>query len=472
MIRIFRLSGTAATGLTLLRKANAVQTALLGGLAILFFLGTGFASPTDTEAQTERGIAQRSSFKFSFGEKHRRGFTRITPDTDYTTQRGYGLMSTRSLGTNAKSLCGGNALFRFTVDVPEGNYDVKLTMGGGQNESITTVKAESRRLFLPRVVVASRKFATRTFTVNVRHKELMNGDIVRIKKDEESDFDWDHSLTLEFSNAHPCVSSLEIQKNERAITVYIAGDSTVTDQRREPWAAWGQMLPRFFKAGVAIANHAESGESLKSFTGENRLAKLLERMKPGDYLFVQFAHNDQKPGTFHVDSFTTYKEYLKQYINQARTRRAIPVLVTSMHRRRFDDAGKIINTLDAYPEAMRQLAREQNVALIDLNAMSKILFEALGPEGTLQAFVHYPAHTFPGQDEELKDDTHFNEYGAYELARCVVKGIQQSNLALKKYLRKDVGHLEPAKPDPPNLLFTALESWKGAIFRTPLLVRP
>src|SRR5262249_35079206 len=157
---------------------------------------------------------------------------------------------------------------------------------------------------------------------------------------------------------------------------------------------------------VAIANHAESGESLRSFIAENRLAKLLERMKPGDYLFIQFAHNDQKPGAFHVDPFTTYKDYLKQYIEEVRKRRAIPVLVTSMHRRLFDSDGKIINTLDHYPEAMRQLAMEQNVVLIDLNTMSKILFEALGPEGSLKAFVHYPAHTFPGQDEELKDDTH------------------------------------------------------------------
>jgi hypothetical protein len=103
-----------------------------------------------------------------------------------------------------------------------------------------------------------------------------------------------------------------------------------------------------------------------------------------------------------------YNAYLKQYIEEARKSRAIPVLVTSMHRRPFDSDGKIINTHDHYPEAMRQLAMQQNVVLIDLNTMSKISFEALGPEGSLKGFVHYPAHTFPGQEEELKDDTHFN----------------------------------------------------------------
>jgi lysophospholipase L1-like esterase len=369
MIRVAALLQTVAAVLTVLR---ARSTLLLGVLLIVLFSRSGLASG-DTGPHGERAIVPGSFLKFSFGEQPRRGFTRITPDTLYTRERGFGLMSRSGLEPNARSLCGQNTPFLFTVDLPEGNYDVKVTTGGAQSESVTTVQAEARRLFLERAVVARRKFATESFTVNVRYKELASRETVHIKKDEEEDFDWDHRLTLEFSSTHPCLRSLEIKKNDRAITVYIAGDSTVTDQRREPWAAWGQVLPRFFKAGVAIANHAESGESLRSFIAENRLAKLLERMKPGDYLFIQFAHNDQKPGAFHVDPFTTYKDYLTQYIEEARKRRVIPVLVTSMHRRRFDSDGKIINTLDHYPEAMRQLAMEQNVVLIDLNTMSKIL---------------------------------------------------------------------------------------------------
>lgn len=348
---------------------------------------------------------------------------------------------------SAHSLCGEHQPFFFAVNVPEGDYDVTLTLGDSQAESVTTVKAEARRLILEKVRVPRAKVFTKQFTVNIRYKELKDGQIVRLKKDEQDEFDWDHRLTLEFNNERPCVGSLEIEKNDHAVTVYIAGDSTVTDQRREPWAAWGQMLPRFFGPGVAIANHAESGESLKSFIAEKRLPKLLETMKSGDYLLIQFTHNDQKPGASHVDPFTSYKEYLKLYIDEARKRGAIPVLVTSMHRRNFDSEGKIVNTLAEYPEAMRELAKEQNVALIDLNAMSKILFEALGPEGTLKAFVHYPAGTFPGQSEELKDDTHFNNYGAYELARCVVEGIKVSNLNLKRFLLPETGRFDPAHPD-------------------------
>src|SRR5260370_23937822 len=140
------------------------------------------------------------------------------------------------------------------------------------------------------------------------------------------------------------------------------------------------MLPRFFKPGVAIANHAESGETLKAFMGERRLEKILDTIKSGDYLFIQFAHNDQKQGANYLDPFTTYKEYLKRYINAAREKGAVPVLVTSMNRRTFDSGGRITNSQGDYPEAVRQTAKEENVALIDLNAMSKIFYEALGPE--------------------------------------------------------------------------------------------
>jgi lysophospholipase L1-like esterase len=175
---------------------------------------------------------------------------------------------------------------------------------------------------------------------------------------------------------------------------------------------------------------------------------LLETIQPGDYLFIQFTHNDQKPGPNHVDAFTDYKSYLKLYINEARLRGAIPVLVTSMLRRNFGDDGMIVNTLEDYPDAMRQTAREENVPLIDLNVMSKAFYEALGPEKSTRAFVHYPAGTFPGQAAELKDDTHFNAYGAYELAKCIVEGIKTEKLGIGKYLVEGLPKFDPAHPDP------------------------
>src|SRR5204862_3580199 len=129
---------------------------------------------------------------------------------------------------------------------------------------------------------------------------------------------WDEKLTLEFNNARPAVCAIEIARTDDVPTIYLLGDSTVCDQPLEPYNSWGQMLPRFFKPGVAIANHAESGESLKSFTGAHRLDKILSTIKPGDYLFIQFGHNDQKDKTPGAGAFTTYKDALKHYIAEAR----------------------------------------------------------------------------------------------------------------------------------------------------------
>jgi lysophospholipase L1-like esterase len=188
-------------------------------------------------------------------------------------------------------------------------------------------------------------------------------------------------------------------------------------------------------------------------------------MKPGDYLFIEFAHNDQKQGSAYVEPFTTYKEQLKLYISEARNKGGIPVLVTSMHRRSFDSTGHINNTLGDYPEAMRQAAAEEKVALIDLNAMSKTLYESWGPETSLNAFVHYPANSFPGQTQALKDNTHFSTYGAYELARCVVEGIKANVPELARSVVSDLPPFDPAQPDP-------LASWNWPLSPMITAVKP
>ena len=333
--------------------------------------------------------------------------------------------------------------------MPEGNYNVAVTLAGQEGGSVITVKAEARRLMLEKVRIRAGETETRTFTVNVRYREIHSEAAVKLKPRELDSYDWDHKLTLEFAGVRPAIRAIEIARVDNAVTVYLAGDSTVVDQGKKPWAAWGQMLPRFFKPGVAVANHAESGETLKAFIAENRLDKIRSTIQAGDYLFIQFAHNDQKPGPAHLDAFTTYKEYVNRYIHEARKKGAIPVLVTSMHRRTFNADGKITNSLGEYPEAMRQTASEENVALIDLNAMSKVFYEALGPEQSKKAFVHYAAGAFPGQDETLKDNTHFNAYGAYELARCIVEGIKANHLGIVKFLADDaLAAFDPRHPDP------------------------
>jgi len=404
----------------------------------------------------------QTSYKFDFGNsKAATGYIAITSTSKFDLQKGYGFDDISMLETVD---CGGNALtgdfissskpFYFSVRLPEGNYDVKLWLGDPKGTSATTVRTECRRLMLENIRTAKGKVITPSFTVHVRDTFLRDekGNTigrVRLKPRERNFLHWDNVLTIEFNDSLPKVAAMEITPNQKATTVFLAGNSTVVDQDKEPWAAWGQIFPRFFEAGkVCIANYAESGESLNSFYNAKRLEKILSLMKTGDYLFIEFAHNDQKEKGEGVGAFTTYTKSLQLFIREARKKGGIPVLVTSMHRRNFDAENKVVNTLGDYPDAMRKVAKEENVALIDLNAMSKLLYEAWGPETSLKAFVHYPANTFSKQTEPLKDNTHFNPYGATELAKCIVSAIRKQKMPLSKFIRKDIGIYNPAKPAP------------------------
>ncbi len=376
----------------------------------------------------------------------------------YNDEKGYGILPSgdmpvaidRGGSGPGRDFLTGSHPFSLALKLPEGKYEVCLTLGDPGGSSETTVKAESRRLMLENVKTRKGRLVTKKIVVDVRTPRIHPTGEIRRKERELDYLNWDDKLTLEFAGRRPCIAYLEIKKTTDLPVIYLAGNSTVTDQEREPWASWGQMLPRFLKPEVAVANYAESGESLLSFKREKRLEKILSIIKPGDWLFVEFAHNDQKPGGNHVNAFTTYKEELKFFIGAARNKGAQPVLVTSMHRRRFDDNGKIINTLEDYPEAMCQTAREENVPCIDLNGMSKILFEALGPEESKKAFVHFPPNSFPGQTEPLADDTHFSNYGAYLLARCVVESIRREIPVLSRFLLPAIRPFNPARPLPFN----------------------
>jgi lysophospholipase L1-like esterase len=398
--------------------------------------------------------------KYACGPANRM-FATLSPGSRFTDSTGNSVGSAGfdlldSPAIEAKS-CTSDKPFFFSVPIPEGSYRVTVVLGG-PHDSVTTVRAEGRRLMLEKIASAPNASVTKTFDTNVRYPEI-NADLnnkVRLKPRELGILDWDHKLTLEFNGDHPSVRSIDIEPIPNEPVLYLAGDSTVVDQYYEPWAAWGQMLPRFFLPGIVVANHAESGETTKSFVGEHRLAKIMTTIKPGDYLFIQFAHNDMKPGAVPLDE---YKKLLTDFIAQTRAKGATPVLVTPMNRRTFDDLGKITNSFGPYPDAVREVAAEQKTALIDLNAMSKTLFEAMGPDGTLKAFMHYPENSFPGQTAAIKDDTHFNSYGAYELARCIVHGIREANLPLTKFLDPTVPDFNPAHPDPQpdfNLPFTPI----------------
>ncbi len=370
----------------------------------------------------------------------------------YTPLRGYGF----DLGTQPTA---DNRPFYFSVSVPEGNYRVTVTLGDPRAASNTTVKAESRRLMLEAVATAPGEFETRTFIVNVRTTALPappanapGGTSVILNDREEGSLTWDRKLTLEFGGPAPRVGSVVIERAE-VPTVFLVGDSTVTDQRGEPGASWGQMLTRFLDPTVAVANHAESGETLKSFLTGLRLAKVLSQLRAGDYVFIQFGHNDEKtawPQTY-AEAHTTYLAYLRAYVAEARLRGATPVLVTSVQRRTFDAAGKIRNTHGDYPQVVRELAAAEHLALIDLDRASTALYEALGPDRAPLAF-----------GDGGRDITHHNNYGAYELAKCVVQGIRDARLPLAQAIVPEFAGFDPAHPDAPETFRLAASPVHGS----------
>jgi lysophospholipase L1-like esterase len=355
----------------------------------------------------------------------------------YSAERGYGFEEGTKLKAGAGSITSDQPPFYFSAKVPaEGNYRVTVTLGDREAPTVTTVKAELRRLMVERVQTKPGELVKRTFIVNTRTPRIDANTEVRLKDREKTSeaWAWDDRITLEFTNQHPAVSAIEIERAD-VPTLYIAGDSTSTDQGREPFNSWGQMLPRFFTPRIAVANHGESGESLRSFIGERRLAKLSTLMKSGDWLLIQMGHNDQKEKGEGVGAFTTYKESLKQLIAEARRLGVTPILVTPMHRMTFDAEGKVTNSLGDYPEAVRQAGAEEKVEVIDLNAMSKLFYEALGPKDAVKAFAD-------------GDTTHHNNYGSYELARCIAQAIRDSKSTLVKYLVDDVPQFDPSHPDP------------------------
>lgn len=378
-------------------------------------------------------------YKFNLTkDKHQKGFIPVIADRVYS-EGGYGY----DLGTHPND---GKPFF-FSVDVPEGNYLVRVVLGSKDASSNTTVKAESRRLMLKNIETKKGEFITHEFAVNIRNTKISETESVKIKPREIGKLIWDNKLTLEFNGDNPSVQSIEIKSADNLVTLFLAGNSTVVDEANEPWCGWGQMFPLFFTSKVAIANYAESGEAANTFVSSKRFTKLLTKIKKGDYLFIEFGHNDQKQKGEGKGPYTSYKSDLKYLVDEARAKGANPVLVTSMHRRSFDENGKVINTHGEYPNAVRLLAKEENVPLIDLNNMSKDLYEAWGVEGSKKAFVHYPAGTFPGQDKALEDNTHFNPYGGYQIARCIIKGIIDNRLAIQKYIKKEYRNYNPAYPD-------------------------
>ena len=330
---------------------------------------------------------------------------------------------------------------RFSVALPEGEYRVTVTFGDKYAAADTAIEAESRRLMMARVRTAPGQLDTRSFVVSVRTPALAlppenapGAAAVRLNPREQGSPTWDDKLSLTWRGAAPHIVSIRIVPT-RVPTLFLFGDSTVTDQRFFPYRSWGQVLPAMIAGGFAVANHAESGETLKSFLTELRLDKALATMRPGDFALIQFGHNDQKsqwPQTY-TAAGTTYRAWLRAYIAEVRLRGGIPVLVTPPERRNFTAAGTILPTLADYAEAMRAVAAEEKVQLIDLNAASVRLYEALGPARAVVAFA-----------EGGRDTTHHDDYGAWLMAWAVADAMRAGGGPLAAFIAPEVPTMDLA----------------------------
>lgn len=386
-------------------------------------------------------VADAQTYKFSFAGK-KDGYTEITQSDVYSNGKGYGYDFTAAPDKGAAKP------YFFSADVPDGNYKVTVVLGSKKHKAVTTVRAESRRLFLENVATKKGEFKTFTFVVNKRNTEIAGGDRVHIKEREKTKLNWDDKLTLEINGDSPACASIVIEPADSAVTtVWLCGNSTVVDQDNEPWASWGQMIPRWFDDRVCIANYAESGETASTFMAAKRLKKILSLMKPGDYIFIEFGHNDQKQKFPGAGAYYNFATCLKTFVDEARLRGGIPIFVTPTQRRSFDKNGKIKETHADYPDAMRWVAKREGVKVIELHDMTRTFYETLGVEASKRAFVHYPAGSYPGQDKALADNTHFNPYGAYEISKMVVEGIKSLGLPLAEHLREDYTAFDPSKPD-------------------------
>ncbi|PHQ28138.1 rhamnogalacturonan acetylesterase [Leeuwenhoekiella nanhaiensis] len=383
-------------------------------------------------------------YRFVFGtETDAEKATGVTTALPYQPDTGYGFdFGTAYRVTQHSAGFSATAPVYFSVDVPEGIYTVSLVLSGKNTEM--TLKAESKRLFAAREPINTDDTITKTFTVAVFYPEITEDYKVGLKDREQGTLDWDHKLTLEFLG-NSVIHEIHIEPSPKTRTLFLAGDSTVTNQDVEPWASWGQFISAYLTDEIVVSNQASSGASLASFNG-SRFDKILSQLKPDDFVIIEFGHNDEKIKGEGNGAWGLYTNLLTDFIRRIREKQGIPILITPTQRRAFEGA-KLKETHGDFPDAMRKVAQQEEVALIDLTRMSTAMYEAWGPEASRKAFVQYPANYFPAQREALEDNTHFSNFGANELALAVIHALRQSDHPLKNYIRSNAPEYKPGQPN-------------------------
>ncbi|MCX6132817.1 MAG: rhamnogalacturonan acetylesterase [Ignavibacteriales bacterium] len=226
---------------------------------------------------------------------------------------------------------------------------------------------------------------------------------------------------------------------ESSVRVFLIGDSTMADKPVIGTAerGWGQVFPLFFGDDVLIENHARNGRSTKSFIAEGRWQTVCEKLKPGDWVFIQFGHNDPKKEdtSRYAEPRTDYKKNLLRFVNETRSKGAHPILLTPVSRRKFDKEGKLVDTHGEYPGIVREVAADEKVPLIDLHKKSMQLIQKMGPDESRKDFLWVKPGFLSAYPAGKEDDTHFTESGALKIARLIADDLQELKLPLSKSLR-------------------------------------
>lgn len=247
------------------------------------------------------------------------------------------------------------------------------------------------------------------------------------------------------------IIALSVSAQEKP-TLYLIGDSTMSDKKdpdRNPEHGWGQMLPELMTSEINIENHAVNGRSTRSFIAESRWEKVKNNLKPGDFVFIQFGHNDQKikdPERY-TNPYTQYRANLEKFVRETRQKGANPILFSSIVRRNFNNSGVLVDTHGEYPLVARMVANDLEVPFIDLQLLTEQMEIAYGPEDSKVLHLHLEPGENDYEPEGVEDDTHLSEKGATLVASLALQEIYKKDLELKKYIRPEVLKNDPLEKE-------------------------
>ncbi|MFT3753294.1 MAG: rhamnogalacturonan acetylesterase [Paludibacter sp.] len=228
------------------------------------------------------------------------------------------------------------------------------------------------------------------------------------------------------------------KSSDKVVNVWMIGDSTMANKKpgAAPETGWGMVMNEFVKKNVVVHNHAMNGRSSKSFVDEGRWKTVLDSIQPGDYVIIEFGHNDEKPAEkLHTDANSTYKEFLKKYVDETRAKGGNPVICSSIVRRHFDGNGNLNDTHGDYIKAARELAADTQTPFVDMEARSRKLVAKLGPEKSKSLYLFCKPGEYPNRKNGVQDSTHLNANGARQIAGLFVQDVKKQKMPLANCLK-------------------------------------